>query len=350
MDHRARPNPPLVAVSLVLIALVSLVTGCAAAPGDGARAPTTPTLAPGCASDPGRHLARGSHERTELASGGRQRWYLRFVPTAYDGSPLPLVISLHGYLSGAAGAAAITGLDAVAERERFVLVTPQGSSDKPYWNAVPHEELPDDVGFVADVIDDVSRAVCIDTKRVYVVGFSNGAFLASLVACRLADRVAAIAAVAGLQDPAGCSPTRPVSVLAIHGTDDGYVPFIGGAGPRLAELEWNDQSRTAFAGLPWSEPTAAAAAWAARDRCNPEPQRTSVAASVERITYVACDDNTSVELYVIAGAGHTWPGSELAAATAAVLGPATSAIDANEVIWSFFADQPRTSPQMGEER
>ncbi|MEJ5255708.1 MAG: PHB depolymerase family esterase [Acidimicrobiales bacterium] len=354
MAHRTRPIHPFATTGLLvplvaLVVLVALAVACSPAPAGDARMPTTASIASGCDRHAGQVPTRGAQERIGISSGGRQRWYLRFVPSTYDGSPVPLVINLHGYLSGAAGAAAISGLDGLAERERFVLATPEGNSDKPYWNAVPHAELPDDVGFIAGVIDEVTSAVCVDPERVYVVGFSNGAFLASLVACRLADRVAAIAAVAGLQDPADCRPTSPVSVLAIHGTDDGYVPITGGAGPRLASLEWSDESRTAFDGLPWSEPAAAAAAWAARARCRPDPERMPVAASVERITYVACEGNASVELYVIAGAGHTWPGSELAAASAAVLGPATSAIDANEVIWSFFADHPRGAHRTGGE-
>lgn len=40
------------------------------------------------------------------------------------------------------------------------------------------------------------------------------------MACRYADRVAAIAPVAGNREPDGCDSAGPVAVLAIHGTDD----------------------------------------------------------------------------------------------------------------------------------
>jgi polyhydroxybutyrate depolymerase len=301
---------------------------------------TVPDRSPGCdtgATDVG---ARGTHERVDLASSGSDRWYTRFVPDAYDGAPTPLVIDLHGYLSGAAGQAAMSDLGSTAEEAGFVVATPQGTSEMPYWNAVPHSELPDDIAFVEAVIDDVGASLCIDPARVYVDGFSNGAFLASLVACRLPDRVAAVAAVAGLLLPADCDPARPVPVLAIHGTDDRFVSFAGAPNPALADLTWNDQSRAAFDGLAFAEVTTTAARWAELDGCGPEPARAEVAAGVERIEYGGCAAGSTVQLYVIDGGGHTWPGSAFSAASASILGPTTEAIDANELIWSFFQDHP----------
>ena len=47
------------------------------------------------------------------------------------------------------------------------------------------------------------------------------------MACEYADKVAAVAPVAGSIVRA-CTPSRPVSVYAIHGTSDGTIPFNGG--------------------------------------------------------------------------------------------------------------------------
>ena len=330
--------------------VLGVATGCASSgdtdSADGAGPPTTAetapetttTTAPGCAeADP---PAAGT-ERVELTSGGDDRWYDRTVPTGYDGEPTPLVVDLHGYLSGAEGQAAMSGFGATAEQEGFVLATPQGNGDLPYWNAVPHDDLPDDVAFVAAVIDDVSAAVCIDPDRVYVDGVSNGAFLASLVACELADRVAAVAAVAGLLVPDDCAPSRPVPVLAVHGTADRYVPATGGRGPALDDLTWDDQSTRAFDGLAFGDVTDAAATWAELDGCDPEPTRTDVSDEVESIAYRGCADDAAVELYVVDGGGHAWPGSEFSRASADILGPTTFDIDATDLIWSFFEEHHR---------
>lgn len=318
-------------------------TTSATSTGEAARPTTTatddtPTTAAGCAAT--APPAAGT-ERVELSSGGADRWYDRLVPTSYAGEPTPLVVDLHGYLSGAEGQAAMSGFGTTSEQEGFVLATPQGNGDLAYWNAVPHPDLPDDVGFVADVIDDVSAAVCIDRDRIYVDGMSNGAFLASLVACELADRVAAVAAVAGLLVPEDCAPSRSVPVLAIHGTADRYVPVTGGRGPALDDLAWDDDSTRAFDGLAFGDVAEAAARWAELDGCDPEPERTAVSDEVEATTYGGCDDDATVELYVVDGGGHAWPGSDFSHASADIVGPTTFDIDATDLIWTFFEEHPR---------
>ncbi len=330
----------------VVVAVGLVLAGCggddagedAASTEETAGPTTTSTAPPGCAA---AAPAPAGTERVELSSGGEERWYDRVVPSGYEGSPRPLVIDLHGYLSGAETQAAISGFGALAEREGFVLATPQGNSDLPYWNATPEPDLPDDVGFVADVIDDVSATVCIDPDRVYVDGLSNGAFLTSLVACELSDRVAAVAAVAGLLVPDGCAPSRSVPVLAIHGTEDQYVPVDGGPGPALADLDWSDDSRHAFDGLAFADVTEAAATWAELDRCDPTPTRSEVSAEVGLTAYGDCAGGAAVDLYVVDGGGHTWPASAFTHASAAILGATTDDIDATELIWSFFEEHPR---------
>ncbi len=235
----------------------------------------------------------------------------------------------------------MSNFGAFSEHAGFVLVTPQGNGPLPYWNAVPQPDLPDDVQFISDVIDDVSGRLCIDLARIYVDGLSNGAFLASLIACRLSDKVAAVAAVAGLMFPVGCAPSRPIPILAIHGTADQFVPFDGGRGPALATLNWNPETTAAFAGLAFDPAPAALAAWAAREGCTEPPEHQPVRGAVTVTRYQGCQGGSALELYVVAGAGHTWPGSAFSQASASVLGPTTTDIDANELIWSFFDAHPR---------
>ncbi len=275
-------------------------------------ATSAPEREPGLRRRPRRRWAPGAPTSASTSrSGGADRWYSRLVPTAYDGAPVPLVIDLHGYLSGAAVQAEMSQLGATGEEAGFVVATPQGTSDMPYWNAVPMADLPDDVGFVEDVIDDVGATLCIDPARVYVDGFSNGAFLTSLVACRLSDRVAAVAAVAGLLLPADCDPTRPVPVLAIHGTDDRHVSFDGAPNPALDELTWNDESRAAFDGLAFGrgDRVRRGLGRAGRVRPRARPHRGRPTPSSSSRTPGA-PTASAVELYVVDGGGHAWPGSD----------------------------------------
>lgn len=337
----ALPLSVLAATALVLAGCGDDDEAASGPPATEAADPTTTTTgpAPGCA--PGATVPAPGTERVELVAGGEERWYDRVVPSGYDGAPTPLVVDLHGYLSGAETQAAISGWGALAEQEGFVVATPQGNGELPYWNAVPHDDLPDDVAFVAAVVDDVAALVCVDPDRVYVDGFSNGAFLASLVACELADRVAAVGAVAGLLVPEGCAPARPVPVLAVHGTADRYVPVDGGRGPALDTLEWDADSTRAFEGLAFADVTATAARWAELDGCDAEPTTTAVSPAVTAVTYGGCDDGAAVELDLVEGGGHTWPASAFSHASEAILGPTTDDIDATTRLWSFFEEHPR---------
>lgn len=262
------------------------------------------------------------------------------MPARYDAKPTPLVLDLHGYLSGAEGQIGMSNLAVTADAAGFILATPQGNGDLPYWNAVPHPDLPDDVQFIADVIDDIGDALCIDTTRIYVDGFSNGAFLASLIACRLADRVAAVAAVAGLLHPADCEPARPIPILAIHGTADEFVTFDGSPNTALTALTWNDESTRAFADLEFGPATSSLSAWADREGCTQPATERDVTPAVRVVRYADCPSASTLELYIASGAGHTWPGSAFASASAGILGPATDDINANDVIWEFFQAHP----------
>ena len=81
-----------------------------------------------------------------------------------------------------------------------------------------------DVAFTRALLDELERRYCIDTARVFVTGFSNGAFFSSLLGCTLADRIAAVAPVSGGPVPAGCAPARGVPILIQHGRLDPLIP------------------------------------------------------------------------------------------------------------------------------
>jgi polyhydroxybutyrate depolymerase len=280
------------------------------------------------------------HVDQTITSSDTTRTYKQYVPEPYDGSPTPLVVDLHGYLSGADVQTRISELGTLAESPDFIVATPQGTSEMPYWNATPEATLPDDVQFVSDVIDDVSARLCIDPARVYVDGFSNGAFLASLVACRLADQVAAIAAVSGLMYPTDCAPSRPVPILAIHGTADEFVSFEGAPNAALDTMTWNADSRKAFAGLPFDDVTVAQANWGKAQGCATAPTQRRVSSDIELIELSGCQGGSTVQLYEVDGGGHTWPGSQFSKASESILGKTTFDLDASKTIWAFFQEHP----------
>jgi polyhydroxybutyrate depolymerase len=121
----------------------------------------------------------------------------------------------------------------------------------------------DDVGFALAALRDVARNVSIDPARVYATGHSNGAMMAYRLAIDAAERVAAIAPVAGAMQAARFPPARPVPVLHIHSVDDPRALYAGGLGPPFP----GTQSRITHRAV---EPELGR--WITHDRCRAEPR------------------------------------------------------------------------------
>jgi polyhydroxybutyrate depolymerase len=283
----------------------------------------------------------GSAEYT-FEHGGLTRIYRVFVPSGYDGSSrVPLVMTLHGAAGWAAQQEGYSEWNAIAERETFITVHPQGAlATGPgfRWNAgepmrsegrlfesifTQPDELPDDAAFLTDLLAQLQTELCIDPARIYVNGLSNGGGMTNHMACVLADKIAAAGTVAGAYTaiPGGCNPARPIPVITFHGKQDNIVAYEGSDSINLEPVgEW-------------------AAAWAGRNGCDdtPEPIDGTVGA-VTGVRYVNCDADAEVVFYTIADAGHTWPGAE--ALFPILLGEASQDINASETMWEFFSAHP----------
>jgi polyhydroxybutyrate depolymerase len=269
---------------------------------------------------------------------------LRDVPPGYrPGTPVALVLDFPGYLQSAQLQSSFSGLGRFGASHHFITVTPQGSGPTLQWHVIPGSP---DMRYVANLLDQVEAQLCVDTKRVYATGLSNGAMMTSAVACVYADRFAAVAPVSGMQTPAWCRPSRPVPVVAFHGTADPILSYTGGLGPTGLTLPaFDGSSRTlAQTGPPpgWLIPDvpAAAAAWATRNGCTDvSPHDDRIATDVTRRTF-ACSPDGAVQLYIIKGGGHSWPGSPVTASLENVVGRTTTSISANAVMWIFFNAHP----------
>ncbi len=202
--------------------------------------------------------------------------------------------------------------------EGFVVAQPLGFGVVPLWfTAAGTPESEQDVAFARALVDDVASRVTIDPDRVYATGFSNGGGMANRLACDAADVFAAIGAVAGAYvDFAECAPSRPVPIIAFHGTLDLVVPYEG------------------FLLVPdvrvWAE------AWSARNGCTSEPDIGRIAADVTLHRWSDCREGADVLLYTIEGGGHGWPGTSSPTRRE----NSTDSVDATELIWDFFEVHP----------
>jgi polyhydroxybutyrate depolymerase len=179
-------------------------------------------------------------EPLQYELGGARPVQIQTPPNIVAGKKYPLVVVLHGYGADGFLQYAYFGVRNWVDRGETFALAPDGlkdSSGKQFWNADPvccafGANKPDDSAYIAGLIDEAIALWPIDPAQVYLVGHSNGAFMAYRMACDHADKIAAIAGLAGAASsiPANCKPTQPVSILHMHGTADGSVPFGGGAG------------------------------------------------------------------------------------------------------------------------
>lgn len=168
------------------------------------------------------------------------RDYCLKAPSSGQAEPLPVVLSLHAYGENGARQAAYFALNEQVDARRFILVKPNGtlnSVNQRFWNALSvsaagrEPELPDDVAHLDAVLADVRENYAIDAKRIYLIGYSNGAFMAHRYACERASTVAAFVSFQGGVLANECQPSEPVSMAEIRGNDEPAIPRAGGALP-----------------------------------------------------------------------------------------------------------------------
>jgi polyhydroxybutyrate depolymerase len=246
-----------------------------------------------------------------LRQGGLVRSALVHVPHFGAGRALPVVLAFHGAGGSGPFMAEYSELSPLADHDHFIVVYPSAAGQRHFWTLNGDDpSKPDDVGFISKLLDLLPQRVCMDVKRVYATGVSNGGGFTARLGCELSSRIAAIAPVAGgyrSLDP--CHPDRPVSVLEIHGTADPVVPYNGkapdykGSVPRFLSN------------------------WATIDQCPQPATPIFVARGTERFDWGPCAAATEVMHLKLKGIGHTWPGSR---------DSRSAPIETGRTVWRFF--------------
>jgi polyhydroxybutyrate depolymerase len=277
-------------------------------------------------------LGPGDHTRT-LVMGEQKRTYLVHVPKGYDSKkPAPVVLALHGAAMNGPMMVWFSGLNKKADEAGFIVVYPGGTGTGPFltWNAGGFkgkmaEGKADDVAFVGKLLDDLGTVVTVDGKRVYACGMSNGGMMCYRLAAELADRIAAIAPVAGTIAIDESKPKRPVPVLHFHGSKDTIVPFemAKGKAPAFIKLKGVEES---------------VQTWVKLNGCDEKPKTETISKDgdemkVTRTTYGNGKDGSEVVLVVIEGGGHTWPGQQ---PPVGFIGKSATNVSANDLMWEFF--------------
>jgi polyhydroxybutyrate depolymerase len=267
---------------------------------------------------------------------GNVRQYKVHVPPGYDPKlPTPLLFCIHGLgqdallfcVSGAAW-------DKKSDEGGFILVMPNGYQNS--WNAgtccgAASTSMLDDVGLFRAIFAEVGKHVNVDLDRVYATGLSNGGYMSYRLACDAADLVTAVAPGAGaigkndigggtnsMSDFTMCEPSRPVSVLDIHGTADPLIPYSLQA-PSLTHMA--TKNGCASTTMPASVPKSGG--------------------DTTCVTYDSCPSGIELTGCSIQNGGHCWFGSSDCgtgggAIGLAIVGNNSDTMKNTDDVWSFF--------------
>jgi polyhydroxybutyrate depolymerase len=278
--------------------------------------PIEPALPPpaACTGMPG---APGTNTRTVM-NGALNRTFIVHVPPGLDpNTPVPVLFAFHGFTMSGQVMHDLTAFTAIADREGFIAVFPDGGGAAP-WNVgtgicgvgavVGGTE--DDLGFLEKMIDAVAADQCIDRERVFVTGFSMGGYFSNHVGCQKSGVVRAVAPASGGTYMGDC-PGGPMPVLLLHGMGDALIAPLCG--------------------------TQARDLWVQRNGCSTEFDSVPVMGG-HCEQHRGCPPGGQVTLCLFDSMAHGWAGASQQGATG-FYGGGTQFENATELVWKFFSEQ-----------
>jgi polyhydroxybutyrate depolymerase len=260
----------------------------------------------------------------ELQNQGKLRTYYFYTPKSYNPDrPMPLVLVFHGDDGSGRSISNVTRFNELADKKGFIVVYPDGINQK--WSLRGNAQgRVDDVLFVSALLDHLKQQMNIDGHKVYATGFSRGGILTQALACKLPDKIAGFASVAGslpVRLKPNCQPQTPISMLMINGTNDHDVLYEGddhtqrGALVSISDMVdfWrsHDQCTSSSGSLQFSE----------------DKVKTSL--------YKGCIGNSEVWELAVVNGGHFWPGGFSTDKSLNKFN-AKLGLNASETIWNFF--------------
>ena len=241
---------------------------------------------------------------------------VKVSPTHDKATPAPLVVMLHGFTddpNAPESMDAYFGMSAETMARGMILALPLGTYDAALaryeWNGTDTccgftTPKANDIGYIHAMITAIEAEYAVDTKRVFVVGHSNGGFMANRLACDTAGRFAGIVSLAGMpfKNPTKCNPSAAIAMLHVHGDADDTVLFDGGPPYGIESLPDAPGAEEAFA------------MWQGKNRCTGAVDTSG--APLDLVTDLAgaethpsvasgCEANGATELWVIEGGPHS---------------------------------------------
>ena len=322
------------ALPLVAALAPATLLGCASEPERAARMqsgaarhapiPTAPAI-----SAPRAENTLGNQHDREPGQAFEPAAALRLPVPLQAGERVPLLLVLHGFGVSSGLLIAKAGLNAVADQKKFAYLAPEGARDslgRPFWNAgksccdLDHRAI-DDVKRLRELLAFSLENPSIDPRRVFVIGYSNGGFMAQRLACDVGDRIAGVVSVAGAapSPEIPCTQNSALAVLEIHGDADPIVHYSGGTVFDRTDVE--PHASAASSAKYWAEHLSCASVPRTLSNIDLEPHVPERETTVQRYD----DCRGAVELWTVKGGGHY----------VALQPPAL------EAIWGFIQAHPK---------
>lgn len=267
--------------------------------------------------------AMAEPQRYDVRVGGMNRYYEISVPQGLANYPLMLVF--HGGLGTPEDIQEMTGLESFAQANGFAVAFMAGTGrTKSFlvWNAggccaSAVEDRVDDVAYVQAAIAQIASNFPIDSRRIYLAGFSNGGMLVNRLADQLAGQITAAIIVGGPRFkpvPTGL----PVPIIFMQATRDPVVPFNGGYSDK--RIVRKAQS------MPFMPITEGVQSWVTRNRC----QQSSALQfhGYQVLDYTGCDGDAAISYVIVDSDDHAWFGGAKAP---------NAPVNASELGWSFVS-------------
>ncbi len=264
-----------------------------------------------------------SQSLISIMVNGDERVIRLTAPDSEAGTRLPVVLAFHGGGDAEEDFPQQTQFDQLAESEDFIMAYVVAESDRTPaegdWFLNTAATSQDDNEFSEAIVDELSKAYCVDQNRLYAVGYSLGSMFTYEIACQLNHRFAAVTSFAGTMpvNPESCDLVGKIAVMHIHGKLD-YIIYYH------SDWDWKEGEHEGVGTM--SEVPALIDYWADKSDCQATSEESSL--FVEHIIHNDCVDDIRIEHYGLELNDHNWPNE--------IDGTPTY-----EIMWEFLSDFDR---------
>jgi poly(hydroxyalkanoate) depolymerase family esterase len=268
-----------------------------------------------------------------FSNAAGSRAYKLFIPSGYEGQPLPLVVMLHGCTQSPDDFAAGTRMNFIAEEQTCFVVYPAQRSDanpSKCWNwfrTADQQRGGGEPSLIAGITRQVMRDYSVDSKRVYVAGLSAGGAAAAIMGETYNDLYAAVGIHSGLA--CGAATDMPSAFSAMR-QGGGLRNLVSDNQPPLPAIIFQGDSDTTVHSNNGAQVLEQILG---TTRTEKTVYRSQIPRGhgYTRTTHTDANNREILEHWNIHGAGHAWSGGNPAGSYTDPQGP-----DATREMLRFF--------------